>query len=103
MNKQVYNSVSNRAGGYCEVCHTYYGERLELHHILRRKIEARSENCIMLCQSCHRGTSGIHGRDGHELDLKLKLKLQRKYFKQGYEEDEVRELMNGRLYIRGTN
>ena len=53
----------------------------------------------MLCGNCHRGTSGIHGRDGHTLDLKLKLKLQRKYFKQGYLENEVRELMNGRLYI----
>ena len=97
--KKVYNAVSSRADGHCEVCHTYYGERLELHHILRRKIEANKDNCIMLCSDCHRGTSGIHGRDGHTLDLELKLKLQRKYFKQGYLENEVRVLMNGRLYI----
>ena len=101
MDKRVYHAVSNRAGGYCENCHSYQGDGLELHHILRRKINATKENCIMLCQECHRGTAGIHGRDGHELDLRLKLKVQRKYFKEGYDEDEVRELMNGRLYIRG--
>jgi hypothetical protein len=101
MDKRVYHAVSSRAEGYCEVCHQYHGDRLELHHILRRKIDATKENCVMLCGECHRGTAGIHGRDGHELDLRLKLKLQRKYFKEGYAEDEVRKLMNGRLYIRG--
>ena len=44
------------------------------------------------------GTKGVHGRDGKELDLKLKLQLQDKYFKQGYSEEETRKLMGGRLY-----
>ena len=102
MDKRVYNAVSSKADGYCQGCGAYCGDRLELHHILRRKIMADKHNCVMLCQDCHRGTRGIHGRDGHEFDLRLKLKLQRKYFNLGNTEDEVRELMNGRLYIRGN-
>lgn len=97
MDKQVYNAVSQRANGRCEVCGR--GGRLELHHILRRKVPATVENCIMLCYECHRGTKGIHGRDGHKLDRELKINLQLKYERQGFSEDEVRRLMGGRLYI----
>ena len=102
MDKKIYKEVYNRSDGYCEVCGNYSGENLELHHILRRKIIANKNNCIMLCQSCHRGTHGVHGRDGHTLDFRLKAGLQHKYFKLGYTEDEVRLLMNGRLYIKET-
>lgn len=98
MDKRVYHAVSSRADGRCEVCHQYYGDRLELHHILRRKIDATKENCIMLCQNCHRGTKGIHGRDGHELDLKLRLELQDKYYSMGMGEDAVRRWMGGKIY-----
>jgi len=55
----------------------------------------------MLCVSCHRLTNGVHGKNGHILDLELKVGLQHKYFKLGYTEDEVRKLMNGRLYFKG--
>ena len=98
MNKQIYNAVSSKADGKCSVCHRYYGDRLELHHILRRKVEATTDNCIMLCQNCHRGTNGIHGKNGHILDLKLKQKVQGHYFDEGIREIEVRKLMSDRLY-----
>lgn len=97
MDKQVYKAVAERADGVCEVC--CKGGRLELHHILRRKVHATVDNCIMLCYECHRGTRGIHGRDGHKLDRELKINLQLKYEQQGLSEDEVRKLMGGRLYI----
>jgi len=100
VDKNVYNTVSNKADGYCIVCHEYGGDNLELHHILRRKVKSDEYNCIMLCKRCHRSEVGVHGRDGHTLDLKLKLELQDKYFSQGHTEDEVRTLMNGRLYLK---
>ena len=96
MDKQVYNAVSHRANGACEVCGR--GGHLELHHILRRKVPATVDNCIMLCLECHKGTKGVHGRDGHKLDFELKFNLQCKYERQGLSEDEVRKLMGGKLY-----
>jgi len=102
MDKKVYKMVSDRADGKCEVCGRWCGSSLELHHILRRKVVATPENCIMLCgNGCHRGSEGIHGKNGHTLDIKLKLKLQETYFDMGMTDEEVRTLMNGRLYLEG--
>lgn len=99
MDKKIYKLVHDRANGICAVCHQYYGNELELHHILRRKIEATTDNCIMICPKDHRGTNGVHGKNGHILDLKLKIRLQNTYFNLNYTEDEVRKLMSGRLYF----
>lgn len=96
MDKKVYQEVSKRANGECEVCHR--SANLELHHILRRRVKENQFNCIMLCPECHRGTFGIHGREGHELDIKLKKQVQDTYFQQGYKEWEVRKMMGGKLY-----
>jgi len=99
MDKKVYQAVCSRANGECENCGEYYANRLELHHILRRKIEATVENCKMLCYKCHRGNDGVHGKNGHALDIKLKLQLQQTYFNRGINEDNVRKLMSGRIYF----
>jgi 5-methylcytosine-specific restriction endonuclease McrA len=98
VDKKIYNAVNERADGCCEVCGKYGGSDLELHHILRRKVPATVENTIMLCVECHRGTKGVHGRDGHILDLKLKLDLQKIYFDMNMLEAEVRYTMGGKLY-----
>ena len=98
MDKKVYKMVSERADGSCEVCGGYTGDRLELHHIVRRKVEANKDNCIMLCWEHHKGTYGVHGREGRALDLKLKKRLQEVYYSQGYTDDEVRLKMGGKLY-----
>jgi 5-methylcytosine-specific restriction endonuclease McrA len=95
-NEKVYYQVMNRADGECEVCNKVAA--LELHHILRRRVKETQTNCIMLCHECHQGTFGVHGREGHELDVKLKQKLQTTYFEQGYKEFEVRAMMGGKLY-----
>lgn len=54
----------------------------ELHHIMFKSQVKQLENCksnhIYLCQECHRGTKGVHGKDGHALDKKLKLMFQNK-------------------------
>ena len=101
MNKKVYEKVLERSQGLCEICGS--NNIVELHHIVkgngkRNKCET-VEGCIMLCFEHHKGTSGVHGRMGHALDIILKLQLQEKYFKQGKSEDEVRKLMGGKLYI----
>ena len=96
MNKKIYNTVRSRSNEVCEVCGN--SGALELHHILFRKVPVTVENAIMLCQNCHRGTHGVHGKYGHELDLRLKLQVQKYYIRKGYEEDTVRKLMGGRLY-----
>jgi len=95
MDKKIYEAVSNRADGECEVCHR--SGNLELHHILRRKVPATVSNCIMLCYEHHRGTYGVHGKEGHELDFKLKLELQKKYT-ENYPTMDLKTLMGGRFY-----
>jgi len=54
----------------------------ELHHIMFRSQASQLENCklnhIYLCANCHRGTKGVHGKNGHALDQKLKLMFQNK-------------------------
>ena len=97
MDSKVYNAVAKRANGECEVCSQ--GGNLELHHILRRKVLATKDNCIMLCYKCHRGENGVHGMNGHKLDIFLKLGVQNFYLANGFSEDETRKLMAGRLYI----
>ncbi|MDP4147584.1 MAG: hypothetical protein Q8936_24475, partial [Bacillota bacterium] len=68
---------------YCEICLEDDIYRLgELHHIMFRSECKPLENCklnhIHLCASHHRGTNGVHGKNGHSLDRKLKLKFQNK-------------------------
>ena len=90
--------VLDRANGQCEIegCNS---SACHKHHIIRRVAVADEDNIIVLCWSHHQGTRGVHGRDGHALDLKLKIDLQAKYFAQYKTESEVRELMGGMLYF----
>ena len=98
--KERYKKVVERSKGQCEVCGSNQG--IELHHILsgsgRRKQQERYETVIALCFECHRGTYGVHGKYGNELNIRLKQDLQEHYFKQGKSEKEVRVLMGGRIY-----
>ena len=98
MDKKVYNAVNNRANGECENCHEYFANRLELHHINRRKVNATVDNCKMLCYECHRGTNGVHGKYGHILDVDLRLGLQQLYYSKGITENYVRILMGGKIW-----
>lgn len=70
----------------------YYSNFEQIHNLLKQY------SVIPLCWECHKGNNGVHGKNGRKLDLKLKRWLQRQYFKLGYEEKEVRELMGGKLY-----
>ena len=99
MKKEVVQAVLKRSKGLCEVCKRH-GE--EIHHIVygigKRKEHETIDSVVLLCQNCHRGTNGVHGKNGRELGLKLKRELQEKYFGMGYTEDKVRRMMGGKLY-----
>jgi len=90
--------VIHQANGRCAVCGTRTG-RGEIHHVIGRYVPATIDNLVYLCQACHRGENGVHGRDGHQAQLKLKIKLQEKYFRQGNTEEEVRSLMGGKIFL----
>ena len=73
----------------------------ELHHIVFRSQCKPLEHCklnqIYLCQEHHRGTKGVHGKQGHQLDQKLKLSFQNKlemlWDKQYLTREEIKEVL----------
>lgn len=74
---------------------------LEKHHIYfgpgLRKISDKHGFWVWLTPEMHRGTDGVHGKNGHELDLRLKRACQRKF-----EETNTREAfmeLIGRSYL----
>ena len=78
---------------------TVYG--LEEHHIYfgtgRRKISEKNGFKVWLTYEEHKGTDGVHGKNGHELDLKLKQECQRKY-EENHTRDEFIRLI-GKSYL----
>jgi len=56
---------------------------LEEHHIFfgnaNRKISEKEGFKVWLTTEEHRGTYGVHGKYGHDLDLKLKQAAQQRY------------------------
>lgn len=96
----LYKEVHERNGGCCEICNSNH--LVEAHHIVKgrgkRKQCENTHSMILLCWEHHKGINGVHGKNGHALDLRLKIELQEKYFKMGYGEDKVRELMGGKIY-----
>lgn len=103
MNKKVVQAVLERSQGLCEIegckSRSYIPQ---LHHIIKgkgKRIQCETEQSVIcLCFEHHYGNSGVHGKDGHTLDMQLKLDLQQKYYSMGKSEHEVRKLMGGKLY-----
>ena len=96
---ELAKEVLDRANNRCENCGVLFSKLHEIHHIVGRKVSANKYNLIYLCWECHKGTAGVHGRDGLTLNKKLKMELQKKYFALGYNEIEVRKMMNGKMEI----
>lgn len=65
-----------------EYCHVCGSNQVELHHIIKRsKVPALRDckkNFIYLCPEHHRGTRGVHGKNGQTLERELRLKFQNK-------------------------
>lgn len=73
----------------CYVCGSTFG--IERHHIMfgtsgRKKSEMYGLT-VMLCQEHHRGTFGVHGKNGTELNKKLKTEAQRAFEEHHSHED----------------
>lgn len=100
MKDEVAGKVLERSQGLCELCGSPYG--VELHHIIhgfgKRKQHENEYSVIALCWKHHKGKNGVHGKNGRKLDLYLKRRLQEKYFSMGYDENEIRKMMGGKLY-----
>ena len=62
----------------CYYCGTTEG--VELHHAIHgkigRKLAIQYHLTVGLCENCHRGKYGVHGKYGYEKDLKLKSEAQ---------------------------
>lgn len=85
--------------GTCELCGAE-GIMEEHHAIFRGQSKALQEcelNKFLLDYKCHRGENGIHGKNGHEADIKLKKKFQERLFneldRETYELEEVAEIL----------
>ena len=55
---------------------------LHLHHILFGKNRAKADEdglVVWLCYEHHEGTNGVHGKNGHNLDMKLKILAEQKW------------------------
>lgn len=83
---------------YCYI--TGETENLEKHHIYfgsRRKTSDKYGFWVWLTPEMHRGTDGVHGKNGHELDQRLKRICQRRY-EENHSRDEFMALI-GRNYL----
>lgn len=73
------NSIINQTKR-CYVCGST--SNLHLHHIMfgknRKNADADGLTCY-LCWEHHEGTNGVHGKNGHDLNLKLKKVAQYKW------------------------
>lgn len=83
----------------CLICGRY--GVVHHHHIVhgrgKRKYHETPYSVVPLCPECHKK---VHSKNGHELDIWLKQRLQALYFSEGYSEDEVRRLMGGKLVLK---
>ena len=64
----------------CFVCGTTLN--LHCHHIMfgrNRKKADEDGLTIYLCYEHHEGTNGVHGKNGHELDEKLKIIAEKRW------------------------
>lgn len=67
---------------------------VEKHHVFFKSKARALKNCklnlVDLCTDCHRGDCGVHGKDGHKLDIKLKRDIQDKLIKE-LQDNEIEE------------
>lgn len=82
----------------CYVCKTK--NNLHRHHILFGKNRKKADIdglTVYLCQEHHEGTNGVHGINGHKLDIALKKIAQTKwqdYYKKSKEDFIARYFKN---------
>lgn len=82
----------------CLICGSW---NIEDHHIFfgnaNRKQSEKYGLKVWLCPTHHRGTIGVHGKDGHKLDMELK-QLGQKAFEWKHTREEFIKIF-GRNYL----
>lgn len=82
-------SILSTEKNICYACGRFV-RHPHLHHIFfgkNRKISDKEGLTCYLCENCHKGTYGVHGREGHDLDVQLKEDAQEAWelkFKESY-------------------
>jgi hypothetical protein len=69
-----------------------------IHGIAGRKLATRYHLIVGLCSECHRGTNGVHGKNGHELDMKYKRLAQQAWEKKYGDREKFIEVF-GKSYL----
>lgn len=83
-----------------EKCYVCGKKDTEVHHIYfgsNRKISDKYGFTVRLCPEHHRGTNGVHGKNGHEIDMILKRTQQVLYEANHSREDFIKLI--GRSYL----
>ena len=92
--------TNEEAVSICAECGTTVN--VELHHCIHgtagRKLATRYHLLVGLCSDCHRGTNGVHGKNGHELDLKYKRMAQRAWENKNGDREKWIEIF-GKSYL----
>lgn len=88
-----------KTGRCCFFCGR--SDRLEKHHAIhgtanRKKAEALGL-WVWLCPECHRGTNGVHGKNGHEKDMAVKMAAEYAFLKSHSMDEWMREI--GKNYL----
>lgn len=85
----------------CFNCGRKGNPRNEIHHCIKgtsgRKLSEKFGLKVSLCPECHRGTYGVHGREGKDLDRWLK-KIAQTSFEREYSHEEWMRIF-GRNYL----
>ena len=83
---------------HCYICGA--SSNIHIHHIYkayRRKKSTEYGLVVPLCWLHHEGTYGVHGKHGHELDMKLKRKGQ-EVFEEYYKDLNFKDIF-GKNYL----
>lgn len=84
----------------CYVCNTK--NNLHLHHIIFGKNRKKADEdglVVYLCYEHHEGTYGVHGKNGHKLDIELKKQAELYWLKYNNKTEEDFIKRYGKNYL----
>ena len=94
-----YKNIITEDMEHCIICGA---SPVEIHHTMfgkNRKLSTEDGLVVPLCFEHHRGRYGVHGADGHEIDLQLKQTSEKTWLE--YYDKSIEEWINryGRNYL----
>ena len=92
--------VCNQDIKQCYVCSTR--NNLHLHHIMFGKNRKKADEdglTVWLCYQHHEGTYGVHGKNGHSLDLTLKKQAEQIWIEHYNKTTEDFRIRYGKNYL----